>query len=179
VVQTRTALPAHAMTVPKRSPPSSAEVAAAVSAAIERHAQRAGALLPLLHDVQEQLGYLPVECVTPIARALNVSHAEVHGVITFYHHFRRQPMGRLVLQLCQAEACQSMGCTALMDRAKESLHCTDHHTSADGEFSVEPVYCLGQCANAPAAMVGERVFARLTPARLDELVAALRAASQR
>lgn len=167
------------MTAPKLPPLSSAEVAAATAAAIERHAQRAGALLPLLHEVQEQLGYLPAECVPPIARALNLSHAEVHGVITFYHHFRRQPPGRLVLQICQAEACQSMGCAALMDRAKDLLRCTDHHTSADEEFSVEPVYCLGQCANAPSAMVGDRVFARLTPARLDELVAALRAASTR
>lgn len=167
------------MTTPERSTLTTADVEAAIAVAIGRHAQRPGALLPLLHDVQEHLGYLPAECVTPIARALNLSHAEVHGVITFYHHFRQQPPGRLVLQICQAEACQSMGCAALMDRAKESLRCTDHHTSADGEFSVEPVYCLGQCANAPAAMVGEGVYARLTPARLDELVAALHAASAR
>jgi len=170
---------ADAMTAPERSTVSSAEVAAAVTAAIKRHAQRPGALLPLLHEVQELLGYLPAECETPIARALNLSRAEVHGVITFYHHFRRHPPGRHVLQICQAEACQSMGCAALMEHAKVSLHCTDHHTSADGGFSVEPVYCLGQCANAPSAMIGERVYARLTPARLDELVAALRAADSR
>jgi formate dehydrogenase subunit gamma len=167
------------MTAPERSTVSSADVSAAVTAAIDRHRQRPGALLPLLHDVQEHLGHLPAECEAPIARALNLSRAEVHGVITFYHHFRRHPPGRHVLQICQAEACQSMGCGGLMDHARAALRCTDHHTTADGGFSVEPVYCLGQCANAPAAMIGERVFARLTPTRLDEIVAALRAADTR
>ncbi len=144
-----------------------AEIAAAVAAAIEHHAHRAGALLPLLHEVQDRLGYLPAECETPIAQALNLSRAEVHGVIGFYHHFRRQPPARHVLQLCQAEACQSMGCHALLEHAKKTL-------AGDRAFAIEPVYCLGQCANAPSALIGERVHARLTPARLDEIVAALR-----
>lgn len=148
-----------------------AEIAAAVEAAIERHAHRAGALLPLLHEVQDRLGYLPSECEGPIARALNLSRAEVHGVIGYYHHFRREPPARHVLQLCQAEACQSMGCHALLAHAKQVL-------DGDRDFSVEPVYCLGQCGNAPSAMVGERVYARLTPARLDEMIARLRAAER-
>lgn len=156
--------------LPTNSP---ADVDAVVSAAIARHAGRPGALLPLLHDVQDALGYLPDACAAPIARALNLSRAEVHGVVSFYHHFRRTPPARHALQLCQAEACRSMGCTSLMQYAQANL---DH---GDGELSVEPVYCLGQCANAPAAMIDGRLFARLTPARLDEIVAALRARRQR
>ena len=167
------------MTAPERSKVSPADLTAAVTAAIDLHAQRAGALLPLLHEVQERLGCLPAECEAPIARALNLSRAEVHGVISFYHHFRRHRPGRHVLQICQAEACQSMGCGALMEHAQAALGCSEHHTSADEAFSVEPVYCLGQCANAPAAMIGSRVHARLTPARLDEIVAALRVADTR
>jgi formate dehydrogenase subunit gamma len=143
-----------------------AEIAAAVADAIERHAHRAGALLPLLHAVHDRLGYLPAECEAPIARALNLSRAEVHGVIGFYHHFRSEPPRKPVLQLCQAEACRSMGCQPLLAHAQRTL----------GDcFEVEPVYCLGQCANAPSALIGERVVARLTPARLDEIVASLRA----
>ena len=173
------ARPAETVTATAHSTSPAADTAAVVAAAIDRHAGRAGALLPLLHDVQEHLGYLPKECIAPISRALNLSRAEVHGVITFYHHFRQHAPGRHVLQLCQAEACQSMGGSALMAHARATLRCADHEVSDDGSFSVEPVYCLGQCANAPAAMIGERVFARLTPARLDELVATLRAAETR
>ena len=152
--------------------------AQAVAAAIERHAHRPGALLPLLHEVQSQLGHLPAECVAPVARALNLSRAEVHGVITFYHHFRRRPPGRHVVQICQAEACRSMGAESLGAHARERLGCGLHERSADGAFSLEPVYCLGQCANAPAAMIDERVFARMTPQRFDELLAATRAADE-
>ncbi len=167
------------MTTPAHSTSPPADRAAVVAAAIDRHAPRAGALLPLLHDIQEHLGYLPPECIGPIARALNLSRAEVHGVISFYHHFRQHAPGQHLLQLCLAEACQSMGSGALMAHAQATLRCADQEVSDDGQFSVEPVYCLGQCANAPAAMVGERVFARLTPARLDELAAALRLADSR
>jgi len=149
-----------------------AAIAQAIAAAIERHAQRPGALLPLLHDVQDHLGYLPTGSVAPIAQALNLSRAEVHGVITFYHHFRQQPGGRNVLRVCQAEACQAMGSGALMAHARARLGCAPHGRSDDGVFSLEPVYCLGQCANSPAVMLGERVYARMTAARLDALIAA-------
>ena len=149
-----------------------AVLARAVQAAIERHAHRPGALLPLLHDVQQQLGHVPDGCVAPIARALNLSRAEVHGVVTFYHHFRRQPPGRHVVQVCQAEACRSMGAEALLSHAQSRLRCTAHGRSDDGRYSLEPVYCLGQCANAPAVMIDDRVHARLTAQRFDELVAA-------
>jgi formate dehydrogenase iron-sulfur subunit len=147
-------------------------IAQAVQAAIERHAHRPGALLPLLHDVQQRLGHLPDGCVAPIARALNLSRAEVHGVVTFYHHFRRQAPGRHIVQVCQAEACRSMGAEALMTHAQAKLRCAPHERSDDGRFSLEPVYCLGQCANAPAVMIGDRVHARVTAQRFDELVAA-------
>jgi len=144
--------------------------ALAVAAAIERHAHRPGALLPLLQDVQRRLGYLPEECVAPIARALNLSRAEVHGVIGFYHDFRREPPGRRVVRVCQAEACRGRGAEALMAQVKQRLGCESHARSIDGGFSVEPVYCLGQCANAPAAMLDEQVHARMTAQRLDELL---------
>lgn len=150
------------------------ETESAVAAAIERHRGRAGALLPVLHDVQRQLGYIPPQAVAPIARALNLSRAEVHGVLTFYHHFRRQPPGRHVLRICQAEACQSMGAAALAAHAQEALGCAMHETSADGAFTLEPVYCLGLCALSPAAALDDEVHARLTPAALDRLLAAVR-----
>jgi formate dehydrogenase subunit gamma len=151
---------------------SAERIAAAVQSAVARHAGRPGALLPLLHDVQDVLGYLPATAVAPIARALNLSRADVHGVISFYHHFRQQPPGRLLVQICQAEACQSMGSDALLAHAEQSLGCKQHETRADGAVTIEPVYCLGQCANSPAAMIGSTLAARLTPARFDALVAA-------
>jgi len=150
--------------------------ARAVSAAIELHGHQPGALLPLLHEVQQQLGYLPEDCVAPIARALNLSRAEVHGVITFYHDFRRQPPGRRVVRVCQAEACHSMGGVQLMRHAAATLGCAPHGRSSDGEASLEPVYCLGQCANAPAVQIDGQVHARVTAERFDELLAAAQSA---
>ena len=163
----RASTSAHAATCATESPEP------VIAVAVARHAHRAGALLPLLHEVQDRFGYLPEQCVAPIARALNLSRAEVHGVITFYHHFRRQPPGRHIVQVCQAEACQSMGAGPLMAHARERLGCEPRGRSGDGAFSLEAVYCLGQCANAPAAMLDERVFARLTPQRFDELIVAV------
>jgi formate dehydrogenase subunit gamma len=142
---------------------------------IERHRERPGALLPLLHDVQARLGCIPDEVVPQIARALNLSRAEVHGVITFYHHFRRAPTGRHVIRLCQAEACLSMGATALREHAQRRLGCAMHESTSDGAFTLEPVYCLGQCAASPALMVDdEEVHARVSAERFDSLVATLR-----
>jgi len=156
---------------PDSGPSSKASATAqAVSAAIERHAHRPGALLPLLHEVQQRLGYLPEDCVAPIARALNLSRAEVHGVITFYRDFRRQPPGRRIVQVCQAEACRSMGGERLMAHACGRLGCAPYGRSGDGEFSLEPVYCLGQCASAPAAVIDGQVHARMTATRFDELL---------
>jgi formate dehydrogenase subunit gamma len=141
---------------------------------IERHRHRPGALLPLLHEVQDRLGHIPDAVVAPIARALNLSRAEVHGIITFYHHFQRTPGGRHTLRLCQAEACQSLGAAALREHAQRTLDCGLHQTTADGVFRLEPVYCLGQCANSPTLAIDDEVYARVTPQRLDELLAAVR-----
>ena len=146
---------------------------AAVEGALERHRGRPGALLPILHDVQDQLGHIPSEAVPQIARALNLSRAEVHGVVTYYHHFRAEPAGRHVLQVCRAESCRTMGGEQLLDHARQRLGCSaEHHRAVDGEWSVEPVYCLGLCAQSPAAMIGDKLHARLTAARLDRLIEA-------
>lgn len=155
---------------------SSAPHEAAVDGALARHGKRPGPLLPVLHDVQESLGCIPAEAVGRIAQALNLSRAEVHGVITFYHHFRSQPAGRHVVSVCQAEACQSMGAAALTAHAQRTLGCGLHETTADGAFTLEPTYCLGLCAMSPALSIDHEVHARLTPAKFDKLVAVARRA---
>jgi formate dehydrogenase subunit gamma len=152
-----------------------ADIQGAVDRALEHHRAHQGALLPVLHEVQHELGYIPPESVDAIARGLNLSRAEVHGVITYYHHFRQQAPARHVIQLCQAEACQSMGAEALATHAQAKLGCAMHSTSEDGQFALEPVYCLGLCASSPSMMIGERVHARVTPERFDQLIGALQA----
>lgn len=144
---------------------------ATVQAVLAAHQGRAGALLPILHDVQAQLGHVPQAVLPQIAEALNLSRAEVHGVVTYYHHFRTEPAGQCVVQVCRAEACQSMGADALMAHAEQRLGCGAHGTSADGRFTLEPVYCLGLCASSPAIQVGERLHARVTAYRFDALIA--------
>jgi formate dehydrogenase subunit gamma len=150
---------------------------AAVHDALAVHAHEPGALLPILHDVQDVLGYIPTDVVPVIAEGLNLSRAEVHGVVTYYHHFRDHPPGRKVLQICRAEACQSMGADALIDHARQHLQCELHGTTADGALTLEPVFCLGLCASSPAVMLGDDVHARMTPAKLDALVAEARSAA--
>jgi formate dehydrogenase subunit gamma len=143
-------------------------------AAIEKlaaaHAETPGALLPLLHSIQDEIGYVPEEAVAIAARALNLSRAEVHGVVTFYHLFRTSPPGKHVLYVCRAEACQAMGARALEKHVRAKLNVDFHETTADGRFSLEPVYCLGNCACSPAVMIDETVYGRVTPKRLDELL---------
>jgi formate dehydrogenase subunit gamma len=156
-----------------------ADVQGAVEHALERHRAQPGALLPVLHDVQHALGFIPAESVDAIARGLNLSRAEVHGVITYYTHFRQNAPARHVVQLCQAEACQSMGAQALADHAQARLGCAMNSVSDDGRFSLEPVYCLGLCASSPSMMIGERVFARVTAQRFDQLIGALEPAGTR
>jgi formate dehydrogenase subunit gamma len=129
-----------------------------------------GALLPILHAIQDQYGYLPETAVPIIADVLNLSRAEVHGVVTFYHFFRTHPPGKQTLYVCRAEACQSMGSRALENYARAKLKIDFHETTADGRFSLEPVYCLGNCACSPAVMVDETVYGRVTPQRLDEIL---------
>jgi formate dehydrogenase subunit gamma len=132
---------------------------------------RPGPLLEVLHAVQAALGYVPEGAVSLVARGLNLSRAEVHGVVTFYHYFRRTPPGKHVVSLCRAEACKSMGADDLADHAKRSLGVDFHETTNDGQFSLEPIYCLGNCACSPAAMVDDRLYGRLTPERFDAMIA--------
>jgi formate dehydrogenase subunit gamma len=129
-----------------------------------------GALLPILHGIQDALGYVPPDSVPLIAEALNLSRAEVHGVISFYHYFRSTPPGRHTLYVCRAESCQAMGSEALEAHAKKRLGIDYHETSRDQAFSLEPVYCLGNCACSPAVMVDKEVYGRVTPERLDEIL---------
>ena len=135
-----------------------------------------GALLPILHALQERFGYVPENSVPLVAKALNLSRAEVHGVITFYHHFRQHPVGRHVMHVCRAEACQAVGADALVAHARQSLGCDFHGTTADNAITLEPAYCLGQCAIGPAVMIDEDIHAKVSPARFDSLVKSLRSA---
>lgn len=134
-----------------------------------------GPMLPILHLIQAEFGYIPEEAKQIIATALNLSRAEVHGVITFYHDFRDRPAGRHVLKLCRAEACQSMGAEALAERVKEILGIDWHETTADGAITLEPVFCLGLCAQAPAAMLDDDLHARLDEHCLGDILAEARA----
>jgi formate dehydrogenase subunit gamma len=151
----------------------SSESTAALGAVLARWAAEPGGLLPALHDLQEQVGWIPPEAVADIATAFNLSRAEVHGVITYYHHFRSQPAGRHVVQVCRAEACQAMGADALLAHAERRLGCAAHASSADGRYTLEPAYCLGLCASSPSVRVGDRLHARLTPEKFDRVIAAL------
>lgn len=135
-----------------------------------------GPLFPILHAIQDALGYVPEAAVPQIAKAINRSRAEIHGVITFYHHFRQHPVGKHMVQVCRAEACQSMGCTDLEAHAKQSLGIDWHGTTADGQISLEAVYCLGNCALSPSIRVNDDIVGRVSKERFDEVIAELRAA---
>lgn len=154
-----------------------AEMLDTVRAVLARRAGEPGALLPILHEVQNALGFVPSQAVPEIASALNLSRAEVHGVVTYYHHFRDHAPGRHVLHVCRAEACQAMGGEALMAHVQLRLGCGLHATSADGEFTLEPAFCLGLCASAPALMLDDQPHARVTPKKLDALLAEARSGS--
>jgi formate dehydrogenase subunit gamma len=132
-----------------------------------------GALLPVLHDIQDAVGYIPSEVLNDIAKQMNLSRAEVHGVVTFYHFFRHEPAGKKVVQICRAEACQSMGAEKLWAHACSRLK-TQGGTTADGEVTLEPVYCLGLCSTSPAMMVDDKLHARVDGDKFDRLVAETR-----
>ncbi|MGV0821130.1 formate dehydrogenase subunit gamma [Martelella sp. AMO21009] len=146
-------------------------VAARTTAIVEDHLQREAPLLPILHDVQSEFGHIPEAALRLVAEMLNLSRAEVHGVISFYHDFRREPAGRHVLKICRAEACQSMGGEALADGLRAALGLDWHETTADGRLTLEPVYCLGLCSCAPAAMLDDALYGRLDEATLKDVVA--------
>jgi formate dehydrogenase subunit gamma len=146
-------------------------IAEVVAAVVERLKDKPGALLPVLHAIQDELGYVPPGAVPRIADSLNLSRAEVYGVISFYHYFRDTPPGRHTIHMCRAEACQSMNQRALEAHAKKRLGVDFHETTESGAFTFEPVYCLGNCACSPAVMVDGELYGRVTAERFDEIVA--------
>lgn len=137
---------------------------------IATHSGREGPLLPMLHDIQHAFGFIPEAAVGRLADALNLSRAEVTGVISFYHDFRKKPAGRHVLKVCRSEACQSVGGEAMAERILGKLGLGWGGTTENGALTVEPVYCLGLCACAPAVMLDERVLARVDDARIDRIL---------
>ena len=148
----------------------------AVGRVLAERRHMAGALLPVLHGIQDALGYVPPEAVPQIADGLNLSRAEIHGVISFYHHFRETPPGRHTVYVCRAESCQSMGADALVDHARKRLGVDFHGTTADGAVTLEPIYCLGNCALSPAMMVDGELYGRVSPKRFDAVVTELEVA---
>ncbi len=143
-----------------------AKTAAAI---IAEHKDLPGATLPILHALQEEFGFVHPDCVPEIAEALNLSRAEIHGVITFYHDFRGSLPGRRVVKLCRAEACQSVGCENLVQHLKHEHSVEMDTTSADGNLTVETIYCLGNCALGPSALVDGELIGRVDAALLDDI----------
>ena len=154
--------------------PASTEIASRTAAVISELKGLEGPLLPILHGIQEEFGYVPGESLPVIADALNLSRAEVHGVVTFYHDYRNHPAGRHVLKLCRAEACQSMGGDAIAAQLQQLLGIGFHETTKDGSVTLEPVYCLGLCACAPSAMLDGEVIGRLDAEKIEEIAAEVR-----
>ncbi|EAS46703.1 NADH dehydrogenase (ubiquinone), 24 kDa subunit [marine gamma proteobacterium HTCC2207] len=144
-----------------------------ISALVGQYTQLPGALLPLLHAIQSDLGYVPDSAVPIIAKGLNLSRAEVHGVISFYHDFKTTPVGRHTVQVCRAEACQSMGSRQLEAHAKQALGIDYGETTADGAVTLEPVYCLGNCACSPSVRIDDAIYARVDTDLFDDLMSGL------
>ncbi len=140
---------------------------------IDRFRDEPGGLLPLLHAVQAAVGYVPAEAVPGIATAMNLSRAEVHGVLTFYHDFRQEPAGRHQVQLCRAEACQAVGARELEAHATSTLGIEPGNTTSDGTVTLDAVYCLGNCACGPPVRIGDRVYGRVDAGRFDQLLGEL------
>ena len=151
--------------------PSTGKTAGVIASAIQEFAEVPGGLLPLLHDIQAKLGHVPKDCVTAIAAGMGLSRAEVHGVISFYHDFHCEPRGETTIHVCCAEACQAMGSRKLEQHVKSRLGIDFGGTTSDGRFSLEPVYCLGNCACSPSIRIGDDVHARVDAARFDKLLA--------
>ncbi len=155
-----------------------ADVRERVLGAIDQWRDKPGALMPILHAVQDALGYVPPDSLTLIAHELNLTRAEVHGVVSFYHHFRNAPPGRHIVRLCRAEACQALGARALEAHAKKTLGIDFHETTSDGAITLEPVYCLGNCGCGPSLLIDvDEVHGRVTAAAFDDLVKTARAAT--
>ena len=146
---------------------------AAVDDVLARLGQLPGALLPVLHGIQHALGHVPKDAVPIVAKALNLSRAEVHGVVSFYHWYRSEQPGEHVVHLCRAEACQAVGGRALEAHVKTRLGIDFHETTADGRYTLEPAYCLGNCATGPSLLIDMQLKGRVTPERFDRLTGAV------
>ena len=141
---------------------------------LARHRDTEGALLPILHAVQAEFGHVPEAALPMLAKALNLSRAEVHGVVSFYHDFREKPAGAHVIKLCRAEACQAVGADGVAAHARKALGIDWHGTTPDGKVTLEPVFCLGLCACGPAAIVDGKLHGRVDAARLDAILGELK-----
>lgn len=141
---------------------------------LAQHQGMEGALLPILHAIQAEFGHVPQVALPVVARALNLSGAEVHGVMSFYHDFREAPAGRHVVKLCRAESCQSVGADRVADHARKVLGLDWHETSKDGAVTLEPIFCLGLCACGPAALVDGKLIGRMDEAKIDAVLGALK-----
>ncbi|KEQ52058.1 formate dehydrogenase subunit gamma [Sphingobium chlorophenolicum] len=133
------------------------------------HGRTRDRLLPLLHMLQEEIGFIDDAAIPAIAKNLNLSRADVHGVVTFYHDFRRAPAGRHVVKFCRAESCQARGAAAMEKAAAERLGVPMGETRPDGQVTLEPIYCLGLCAIGPNALVDGRPVARIDTAALERI----------
>jgi formate dehydrogenase subunit gamma len=158
-------------TTPARPDSLDAHAREQIDLALAQYQSQPGPLLQVLHAVQQRLRYIPDEAVPIIAAALNLSRAEVHGVVTFYHYFRRHPPGAHIVQICQAESCKAMRGDDLTHHARERLGVGFHQTTPDGQFTLEPVYCLGNCSNSPAIMVDGDLYGRVDESMFDALIA--------
>lgn len=153
----------------------STEISRRAAAIVQDFKDVEGPLLPILHEIQETFGHVPQEALPVIASGLNISRAEVYGVVSFYHDYRKEPAGRHTLKLCQAESCQSMGSDAIAAQLKRALGIDFHETTADGSVTLEPVYCLGLCACSPAALLDGEPIGRMDADTVDEILAEVRA----
>ena len=153
----------------------STDTHAKIQGLIAQHKGLPGALLPLLHAIQDEIGYVPEESYLSISKALALSVAEVHGVVTFYHHFRSHPAGKHILQICRAESCQAMGSEKLEASIKAKLGIDYHQTTLDGAITLEPIYCLGNCACSPSVMMDDEVYGRMDNQKMAELISEARA----
>ena len=152
----------------------SVEVTSRVGEILTAHKGMEGSLLPILHAIQAEFGYVPQAALPIIAQDLNLSKAEVHGVMSFYHDFRENPAGQHVLKLCRAEACKSVGADRVAEHAKKALGIEWHATTRDGRITLEPVFCLGLCACAPAALVDGKLVGRVDEAKIDSILGGLK-----
>jgi len=151
------------------------ETSQRVEEILDAHDGMEGSLLPILHAIQACFGHVPQDALPIIAKRLNLGRAEVHGVMSFYHDFREKPAGQHVLKFCRAEACQAMGADRVAAHAQKALGIEWHETTADGQVTLEPIFCLGLCACAPAAMVDGRLVGRVDEAAVDAIIAEVRA----